>query len=52
MHLLDELIHLMFCMISMLMFIIRDMKKLKKRCSFVRSHFDDMSSEQKMNRKV
>ena len=33
-----------------LMFIIRDMKKLKKRCKIVRSHFNDMTPEQKMIR--
>ena len=33
------------------MFIIRDMKKLKKKFKILRSHFDDMTPEQKMNRK-
>ena len=35
-----------------LMIIIRDNEKVKKRCRILRSHSDDMTSEQKMNRKV
>ena len=33
------------------MIIIRDIEKVEKRCKIPRSHFDDMTSEQKMNRK-